>query len=179
MLSSVIWSRPEPGSPWRTSTARRPSRLPSSFPTASIEVVDVAEAHQVECDILSPNALGGGLNAATIPELGCRIVCGAANNQLAVEEMDAARLRERSILYCPDFVVNAGGVINIAEELSPGGYHREIAYQRVARVGENLTAVLNTAKAEGITTEAAADRVAERRIAAVSVVKLIRPGDGG
>ena len=143
-----------------------------------VDVVDPSEAHRVPCDVLSPNALGGGLNERTIPELRCRVVCGAANNQLAVEDEDAARLQEAGILYCPDFVVNAGGVINIAEELAPGGYHHDLAYARVARVGDNLRAVLDTARAKGITTERAADRVAERRIEAVSATRLFRPGDG-
>ncbi len=122
-------------------------------------------AHRVPCDVLSPCALGAGLDARTIPELACRAVVGAANNQLAEPE-DAHRLAAAGVLYAPDFVVNAGGLINIAEELRPGGYDPARARGAVERVAVNLTRVLEVARDEAITTEAAAERVAERRIQA-------------
>ncbi len=125
--------------------------------------VGVDAAHRLACDVLSPCALGAGLNAVTIPELACRAVVGAANNQLA-EPGDAARLAAAGVLYAPDFVVNAGGVINIAEELKPGGYDPVRARTAVKRIAGNLTRVLEVARDESITTEAAAERVAERRI---------------
>ena len=122
-------------------------------------------AHQVPCDVLSPCALGAGLHAGTIPELACRAVVGAANNQLA-EPQDADRLAAAGVLYAPDFVVNAGGVINIAEELRAGGYDPRRARRAVERIADNLTRVLEVARDEGITTEVGAERVAERRIEA-------------
>ncbi len=122
-------------------------------------------AHRVPCDVLSPCALGAGLHAGTIPELACRAVVGAANNQLAEPE-DAHRLAAAGVVYAPDFVVNAGGVINIAEELRPGGYDPARARVAVGRIAGNLTRVLEVARDEAITTEAAAERVAERRIEA-------------
>ncbi len=128
-----------------------------------VGIVGVDEAHRVPCDVLSPCALGAGLNERTIPELACRAVVGAANNQLAEPE-DALRLTESGVLYAPDFVVNAGGVINIAEELGPEGYHSERAKVAVERIAGNLTRVLLVAREESITTELAAERVAERRI---------------
>jgi glutamate dehydrogenase/leucine dehydrogenase len=115
--------------------------------------------------VLSPCALGAGLHERTIPELACRAVVGAANNQLAEPE-DAVRLADAGVLYAPDFVVNAGGVINIADELRPGGYHPDRARAAVERIAGNLTRVLEVARDESITTEAAAERVAERRIEA-------------
>ncbi len=130
-----------------------------------VAIVGPELAHRVPCDVLSPCALGAGLNARTIPELACRAVAGAANNQLA-EATDAARLAEAGVLYAPDFVVNAGGVINIAEELVPGGYDPDRARVAVERIAGNLTGVLEVARDEAITTEAAAERVAERRIEA-------------
>jgi valine dehydrogenase (NAD+) len=77
-------------------------------------------------------------------------------------------------MYAPDFVVNAGGVINIAEELSPAGYHRERAYAAIRRIYDTTTAVLDTAKQEGITSAEAASGLAERRMAALGHVQRIR-----
>jgi valine dehydrogenase (NAD+) len=133
---------------------------------ARVTVADPAAAHTIECDIYSPNAYGAVLSAATIPALRCAAVCGAANNQLA-ESSDATRLADAGVLYAPDYVVNAGGVINIADELH-GTYSRERAFARVAGIRETMTTVLRTAEDEGITTAEAADRIAERRIAAAS-----------
>ena len=119
------------------------------------------EIHRVASDILSPCALGATLNRTTIPELRCAAVCGCANNQLAEPE-DAVRLAEAGILYAPDFVVNAGGVINIAEELR--GYDRDRAYERIRGISATLRRILAMAEERGITTEVAAEQVAEERI---------------
>jgi leucine dehydrogenase len=136
-------------------------------------VVGADVAHAVGCDIFSPCALGAVLNRSTIPELGCTAVVGSANNQLATEA-DALRLAERGVLYAPDFVANAGGVINIAEE--PHGYNRDRAYERIRTVHDTLLAVFDRAEADRITPAEAANRVAEDRIAAVSQVRLLRGG---
>ena len=127
-----------------------------------VAAVDVAEAALAECDVLAPCALGGLLDEATIPRLRCRIVCGAANNQLATPE-DADRLAAAGITYVPDFVVNAGGVINIAEEV--GGYDHDRAWKRVATIGDTVRDLLAEAAAERITPEEAADRLVRRRLA--------------
>jgi len=134
-------------------------------------VAPVGEVHSLPCDIHSPCALGATLNATTIAQLACAAVCGSANNQLA-EPADAERLVDAGVLYAPDYVVNAGGVINIAEELR--GYDAEGAWARVAVIRETTAKVLATARDEGITTAAAADRLAEDRIAAISGVRHIR-----
>jgi glutamate dehydrogenase/leucine dehydrogenase len=128
------------------------------------EVVDPADALATACDVLSPCALGGVLSASTIPALRCAAVCGAANNQLATAD-DAARLDGAGILYAPDYVVNAGGVINIAEETAPGGYDRARAWARVETIADTLRRVFELAGSAGITTAAAADRLAEQRLA--------------
>ena len=135
-----------------------------------VGIVGADEAHRVPCDVLSPCALGAGLNERVIPELVCRAVVGAANNQLATPE-DAARLATAGILYAPDFVVNAGGVINISEELRPGGYDPARARVAVERIDDNLLRVLNVARDESITTQLAAERVAERRIEAARATR--------
>jgi leucine dehydrogenase len=144
------------------------SRVARDF---GVEVVPPEKAHAVECDIFSPCAMGAVLNADTIGEVRCAAVVGSANNQLATPD-DAERLPTAGVLYAPDYVVNAGGVINIAEELH--GYHRERAYANVRRIYDTTLAVLQTAAADGITTVAAADRLAERRIEALGQVRLIR-----
>ncbi len=129
------------------------------------EVVAPDEIHKVECDIFAPCALGGALNPATISELSCTAVAGCANNQLATPE-SAQILADRSIVYAPDYIVNAGGVINISYELAPGGYNRDEAFAHCARIGETLERVLDTAAELKITTAAAADRLAESRFKA-------------
>jgi glutamate dehydrogenase/leucine dehydrogenase len=150
------------------------SRVASLAAEHGAAVVPPEKAHMVECDIFAPCALGAVLSARTIPELRCSAIVGAANNQLA-EDADADRLADAGILYVPDFVANAGGVINIAEELR--GYDAGRAREAVARIRTTTAAVLATADAEGIGTEAAAERLAERRIAEVTAIRNIRsPG---
>jgi len=127
-------------------------------------VVDPGDALGVECDVLSPCALGALLSAETIPTLRCAAVCGAANNQLATDE-DDDRLAAAGVLYAPDYVANAGGVINIADETAPGGYDRERAWARVATIGDTLRRVLALADELGCTPAEAADRLAESRLA--------------
>ncbi len=131
------------------------------------EVVTADKIHAVDADVFSPNALGAGLNDDTIPELQCRVVAGAANNQLA-EPRHGAALADAGILYAPDYVVNAGGIIQVVEELSPGGFNEERAKGRTEGTGRRLLEVLDLADREGIPTAEAADRVAEQRMASVS-----------
>jgi glutamate dehydrogenase/leucine dehydrogenase len=124
-------------------------------------------AHAVPCDLFSPCALGGVLNARTIPDLRCAAVCGCANNQLG-EDADGDRLAAASIIYAPDFVANAGGVINIADETSPGGYDRTRAWARVAGIEATMRSVFARADADAVTPAEAADRIAEDRLAAAA-----------
>ncbi len=114
------------------------------------------------CDLFAPCALGGVLSAATIPRLRCRAVVGAANNQLATRE-DAESLRARGILYAPDFVVNAGGAIAISGQEALG-WSAERAREEVLRIGKTLERVLEISEAQGISTDAAARRLAEERL---------------
>ena len=125
------------------------------------------EIFSVECEIFSPNALGGVLNQNTIPKLRCTIVAGGANNQLA-DDADGRALHERGILYAPDYLLNAGGVINCAEELM--GYNRERAFQRVEKIGEAIEKVLILSKEGNIPTSEAADNLAEQRIKTIAQI---------
>lgn len=131
----------------------------------SAKVVPVEDIHAVACDIFAPCALGGDLDEQRIPELVCGAVAGSANNQLATPE-DADRLAAAGILYAPDFVVNAGGVINIAAE--QGGYDPVRAAFMVDRIGDNLTEIFDMADRLVISTERAAEQMAEERIAAAA-----------
>jgi len=127
------------------------------------KAVKVNEIYSVECDIFSPNALGAVINDETIPQLKAKVVAGAANNQLK-EERHGDMLMERGIVYAPDFVINAGGVINVADELN-GGYNRERAMKKVETIYDNLLKVFEIADRDNIPHYKAADRMAEERIA--------------
>lgn len=126
------------------------------------------EIYAAECDIFSPNALGAVINDRTLPALKCRIVAGAANNQLA-ENRHGDALTERGILYAPDYVINAGGLINVADELE--GYNRERAFRKVSGIYDNVAKVISLAKSRGIPTYQAADRYAEERIERLGRIK--------
>jgi len=121
------------------------------------------EIYRVDCDIYAPCALGGSINERTIPRLSCRIVAGAANNQLERPEV-AAMLDAAHILYAPDYVINAGGLINIAEELTE--YSKEKAYRKIAKIQPRLGNVFSLAKKASITSAEAANRLAVKRLEA-------------
>jgi leucine dehydrogenase len=130
-----------------------------------LEFVPAETVYMTECDIFAPCALGGVLNANTIPQLKCRAVAGGANNQLASPE-DAESLRARGILYAPDYVVNVGGAMALLG-LETQGWTQERAEKEVAEsVRRALGQIFELAATEGITTEAAARRIAEERLSA-------------
>jgi leucine dehydrogenase len=127
-------------------------------------VDDPNDIYDEVCDIFAPCGLGGILNNNTIPRLQCSVVCGGANNQLA-DDSNGNQLAERGILYAPDFVANAGGVINVYYELGRI-YDREAAMEKASHIYKSMEQVFSIAKAQGITTAEAADYLAEQRIAA-------------
>jgi leucine dehydrogenase len=130
-----------------------------------VEIVSPEEILRVECDVVAPCALGAVLNDRTLPELRCKVVAGAANNQLENEERHGRALHDRGILYAPDFVINAGGLINVYNELT--GYNRERAMRMTRGIYLNMMRVFEISRAESIPTYVAADRVAEERIARI------------
>ncbi len=134
------------------------------------EIVNVDKIHAVDADVFSPNALGAVLNDDTVPELQCQVVAGAANNQLA-EPRHANVLADLGVLYAPDFVINAGGLVQVADELHSGGYSRERATARVAQIGDRLRQIFAIAREQAITTAAAADHFAEQRMADVGSLR--------
>jgi leucine dehydrogenase len=128
------------------------------------EVVAPERAIETEVDVFAPSAVGGVLNAESIPRLQCRAIAGAANNQLAEPE-DADRLAERGILFAPDYVVNSGGVIQLVG-IADEGWDEQQLETALAGIGDTLRGLFAEADAEGITPLAAADRMVQRRLAA-------------
>lgn len=125
------------------------------------KAVDTNEIYSVDCDIFAPCALGAIINDETIPQIKAKVIAGAANNQLK-ETAHGDTIHEMGIVYAPDYVINAGGVINVADELY--GYNRERAMKKVEQVYNNVERVIEIAKRDGIPTYMAADRMAEERI---------------
>lgn len=126
------------------------------------EVVEPEDIYNVRADIFAPCALGGVINDQTLEQLKVEIVAGAANNQL-LEERHGKALAERGILYAPDYVANAGGVINVC--IGALGWEREYVTEKVEEIYDTLLDVFKTAETEGIPTSKAADQLAERRLA--------------
>ncbi len=133
---------------------------------AGVDTVAPDEIVDVDADVFSPNALGAVLDERSIPRLQVEVVCGGANNQLATDE-DARLLDDRGILYAPDYVVNAGGLITVAGELDPRGHSEARAREKVEGIGDTLLEIFGEANDAGGTSEEAAERVAEKRMAAV------------
>lgn len=128
------------------------------------DVVAAADATTTVCDVYAPCAIGGTLNADSIPRLQCKIVAGSANNQLG-DSADAQRLADRGILYAPDFVINAGGVIQLLG-LEEKGWDEDELERNLANIGDTLRRLYRDADANGITPEAAAEQLASERVAA-------------
>ena len=121
-------------------------------------IESVGHIHKVGAYVFAPCALGGGLNAQTIPELQARIVCGAANNQLA-NAADGALLRDRNILYCPDYVVNSGGIINVMAE--HGGHDIDSVERQIQQIPSRLMEIMEIAARQNASTNMVADTMAQ------------------
>lgn len=141
-----------------------------------VEAVAPDAIYDVKCDVFAPCAMGGILNEQTIPRLTCRVIAGAANNQLGDEKFDGMRLAERGMLYAPDFVINAGGLINVANELD--GYNQERALAHAKRIYDVMKGVFERAKADNIPTYRAANNLAMERIEALSRIRRTFTGRG-
>jgi leucine dehydrogenase len=135
-----------------------------------VEVIDKEKVYDLDVDIYSPCALGATLNDDTIPKLKCKIIAGAANNQLADENRHGDMCKERGILYAPDFLINAGGIINVYYEIV-GNYHRERAIKHAERIYDYTQSIFDTAETENINTHKAALQLALKRIEEVGRLK--------
>jgi leucine dehydrogenase len=134
------------------------------------ETVADATHLDVPCDVYAPCARGAGLNDDTIPKLKCKAVAGCANNQL-LEPRHARDLRSRGILYAPDYVINAGGIINVSVELLPGGYDEAVSMKMIARIYDNMKRLFEISRRENLPTNEAAARLAEQRLTAGRAAK--------
>ena len=122
--------------------------------------VSQAELLQTPCDILSPCALGGTINPVSIDEFSCKAIAGSANNQLT-DPLLGHLLKTKGVLYAPDYVINSGGIINVAGELDPIGYQPKLAWQRVDQIYNRLLEIFIHANNEGKSTSQVADEIAE------------------
>jgi leucine dehydrogenase len=136
-----------------------------------VKAVDPEEILFVDCDVLSPCALGASLTEETIPKLSTQVIVGSANNQLATDE-DGDRIAGLGILYAPDFVVNAGGLINVFEEMR--GYQESRAMHHVDSIHDATTRILEKARNEGTSPHAAAVQVAEERMKTIGDLRRFR-----
>ena len=130
------------------------------------------EIHALDVDVYSPCALGATLNDQTIPEIKAPIISGGANNQLQDEGRHGGMLKERNILYSPDYVINAGGLINVYHEIK--GYDEKAARKQATGIYDTLLDIYREADAENIPTHLASDRIAEKRLASAGAMKDLR-----
>jgi valine dehydrogenase (NAD+) len=149
------------------------ARVRAEHPDAEV-ARDRSELLAADLDVYAPCALGGALGDDTVPALSARIVCGGANNQLAHPGIEKV-LADRGILYAPDYVVNAGGVIQVADELH--GFSFERARARAERIFDTTRRIFALADEEGVPPAAAADRLAERRMSEVGRLRGVWLGD--
>lgn len=129
------------------------------------DIVDLEDIYGVECDVFAPCALGSALNDHTIPRLKCRIVAGAANNQLAMAR-HGDDLMQRGVLYAPDYAINAGGLCNVAEEVR--GYDEQKARDRVTKIYDTIYEIAERAHIAMAPTHRIADTIAQERLARVA-----------
>lgn len=130
-----------------------------------VRYVEPDQIYSQDVDVFSPCALGGSLNSDTIPQIKAPIIAGSANNVLLDEETHGKMLTDRGIIYCPDFVINAGGIINVYHEIQ--GYNRERVAADVRRIYDRLIDILTIAEEQGIPSQQAAKVFARNRIEAI------------
>ncbi|MBS0605677.1 MAG: Glu/Leu/Phe/Val dehydrogenase [Parachlamydiales bacterium] len=140
--------------------AERCSRWARQF---DAQVVAPDEILKVTCDVLAPCAMGGVINAQTIPHLRCSAIAGCANNQL-LKDQDADELMARGILYAPDFVINAGGLINVTQELEGSGYNPSVARNKIHKLYDQLMVIYDIAEQNRCSTHKAAMALGDYRL---------------
>jgi leucine dehydrogenase len=146
------------------------TRIKETTDKYDVTFIKPADMLTLDMDIYAPCALGATVNSDTIPQLKCSVIAGAANNQLAEEKVHGRQLIERGIIYAPDFLINAGGLINVAAETS-GSYNREKVTKDVEKIYNRILDIFSLSEAEKITTQEAAIRIAQQRMDDVANVK--------
>lgn len=144
-------------------------RIQSAVTKYNVSQVSPNEIYDLDVDIFAPCALGAVLNSNTIPKLKCKVVAGGANNQLENAKIHGSMLLEKGILYAPDYAINAGGLINVANELE--GYNRQRAFDQAEGIYDTLMGVFRRSEKNGITTNKASDLQAEDRIKKMTDLK--------
>jgi leucine dehydrogenase len=145
-------------------------RIKETVDKYKVEFVEPSHMLDVDIDIYAPCALGATVNSESIPKLKCSIIAGAANNQLAEEKTHGRALIEKGIIYAPDFLINAGGLINVAAEAS-GAYNREKVTKDVEKIYNRILDIFTLSETDNLTTQEAAMRIAQQRIDDVANVK--------
>ncbi|HET7626753.1 MAG TPA: Glu/Leu/Phe/Val dehydrogenase family protein, partial [Bacillales bacterium] len=130
----------------------------------TVVVLEGDAIYGADADVFVPCALGGVINDESIERLRVKAVAGSANNQL-LDEVHGDKLREKGILYAPDYIVNSGGLIQVADELHPHGPSKERVMRKTRAIYDTLISIFRTAESHGISTSAAADHFVEERIA--------------
>lgn len=148
------------------------TKVKSLVDNFGVEAVDLSKIHSISADVFAPCALGAILNDDTIPAIESPIIAGGANNQLLNEAKHAAMLQERNILYAPDYVINAGGLMNVCQELQ--GYDQQAAQTKAEGIYDTLLSIYETSDHQGITTIAASNKIAEDRISRARNMKSLR-----
>lgn len=137
----------------------------------TVKVVAPQNIFEVEADIYAPCALGATVNNASIEQMKFAIIAGAANNQLEKPDLHAKMLTDKGILYAPDFLINAGGLINVYSELN--GYNRQNALSQTENIYNQTLAIFALADNDGITTSDAALKLAKKRIEDIRHIKTV------
>ncbi len=146
------------------------TRIKETTDKFKVEFIAPERMLDVDLDIYAPCALGATINDDSMQKLRCPIIAGAANNQLAIEKVHGAQLIEKGILYAPDFLINAGGLVNVAAEAG-GAYNREKVTKDVEKIYDRILDIFALSENEKITTQEAAIRIAQKRIDDVAHVK--------
>jgi leucine dehydrogenase len=146
-------------------------RIKMAVDNYKAEFVAADKMFDLDIDIYAPCALGATINDDTLSKLKCKVICGAANNQLAEEKKHGEMVMNKGILYAPDFVVNAGGIINVFYELE--GYNRERAMAHAEKIYDTTWNIIQTAKTQNIPTYAAANKIAEQRIESIARINAV------
>lgn len=137
------------------------NEIKKSFP--NVKMVNYKTIHKAKVDIYAPCAMGGEFTPKTIKELNCYIVAGGANNQF-INEKDVLKLSKRGIWYVPDYVLNAGGLIQIVDELNKGGYNIKRVQNKIKKIGKTVSYLIKEAKKTGMSTIEIAEKIAHEKI---------------
>jgi leucine dehydrogenase len=147
------------------------SKIKRVLETIKAHVVKPDEIYDLDVDIFSPNALGSVINDNTIPRIKAEIIAGAANNQLEDEDKHGKMILDKGLLYAPDYVINAGGLINVANELD--GYRQDRAMKQAEGIYDIVKRVFQLSKEENIPTHIASNNLAEERLRKIGGIRNI------